>query len=120
MSQATQFIPAKQHTYIIIRHVCFESTSRVGTPSTEVRQNRPQRLDDQVVGLLPTVKTYVLIESTMFAQRWQNSKPSHGAVVSEPHVECPPATFIGPSAHAQGHTTARKTARLCTRQCKAV
>ena len=61
-----------------------------------------------------------LTESTMFAQHWQNSKPWHGAVVSEPHVACPPATFIGPSAHAQGHPTARKTARLCTRQCKAV
>ena len=51
-----------------------------------MRQNRPQRLDDQVAGLLPTVKMYVLIESTMFAQRWQNSKPWHGAVVSEPRV----------------------------------
>jgi hypothetical protein len=102
MSQATQLITAKLHTCIITRHVFFESTSRVGTPSTEVRQNRPQRLDDQAVGLFsvtPTVNMYVLIESTMFAQRWQNSKPWHGAVVSEPHVACPPAMFIGTSAH---------------------
>ena len=123
MSQATPKIPDKLHTCIITKHAFCSRASRVGTPSTEVRQNRPQRLDDQAVGqfsVTQTVKMYVLIESTMFAQRWQNSKPSHGAVVSEPHVECPPATFIGPSAHAQGHTTARKTARLCTRQCKAV